>query len=866
MNSLEQRYTKLFDTPNTGNLIIDRYFNIVLANNFIKVLLQADNYNLEKKDFRFFIYKEFLNSFNSFFNNADDDNFNFSTELFLVSFLGKKILVNIYVTKIINDDQNYEFIISITDQTPKHKLELQLAESKEIYESLTSTLPIAIYRINRASIIIDANQTFADSVHRSIPELIGKSINEIYPKDIADKFEINNELAMRMGSQIKLVEDHIFDSQKIYIEIIRTPVKDIYGKIAGLQLIQHDITEIKKSEEVLKESEYKYRKLVEDSSDLFVISDGKGKILFVGSNCEKVTGYTQEEAIEIKIYEQVHSDDIDLVKSVYIKSFDNKGQTLHCEARFLHKSGHWVWFDMSVTNFDNDPIINGIITNIRDITERKETAELIAEAELRYRSLFNFLPDSISLVDPETRISIEFNQAACQQLGYTKEEYAKLKISDINTTESPVETQSRIERLLVTGFDQFETFHTKKDGSRISVLVKLNVIELNSKKYVLALYQDLTLIKQVQKEKYENEIKFKTIIENAFDGIYLLKGRNFLYVNESLCQIVGYTSDEFLSADFDLNTIISPNSIETVNERLNKIEISGYIPDKYEIEIINKNNEIKYVEVSTSIIEIDNSKVILGIMRDITNRKIIEIEVNKAREAALKSAEITNTILNNLGHELRTPLNGILGFSKILLSEIADEDQLEMVKMIYYSGERLKKTLGSLLTMSELESAKYLIVPELCNLSHFIGMYDDFTIDMLHHKDLKFELVIQDEDVLIMSDEYLLHQALYNILDNSYKFTDYGGIKLQVRKQLSANNKNKAFIEIIDTGFGIEQDKIDLIFLPFRQGSEGIQRKHEGMGLGLTIVQKIIQKLNAEIEIESIMGEGTTVRLIFDCQ
>jgi signal transduction histidine kinase len=295
-------------------------------------------------------------------------------------------------------------------------------------------------------------------------------------------------------------------------------------------------------------------------------------------------------------------------------------------------------------------------------------------------------------------------------------------------------------------------------------------------------------------------------------------------------------------------------------ERSKKRNAGENVPKSFELELITKNGEYKTIEIGTETIEVNNQKSILGIVRDITDRKNMEIEIQKGKELAEKSAEIANTILNNLGHELRTPLNGILGFSRILRSEISDEDHNEMLRLIEISGERLKKTLGTLLILTELDSEKYRIILEKCNLKSIVNDYDMSTIDQVKVKDIKYRIIIEDDNLCIKSDQYLLQQAIYNILDNAYKFTEQGNITLKVYKETE-----KAVIEISDTGIGIEEEKLNIIYEPFRQVSEGIQRKYEGVGIGLTIVQRILEQINGNIEIESKVNVGTTIRLIFDC-
>jgi len=863
----QRKYEDLFNSIPISNILIDSDLKIKLYNIQTVILLQAERFTLKGEDFTKFISPDFQDAFYFSINGLDENNPSVSMELFLTAYLGRKIpsTASIRLSKDING--NIEYIISLIDQTNRRKLELELIESKSIYDSLASTLPFGIIRTDKNSVILDSNKFFSELFHSDYSSIIGKPIREIVSNDIADRIESNNAFILRTGKTITEISDY-FDPltrERKYLEIIEIPILDLLGNVSGIQILIKDVSEFKKSEQVLKDSEYKFRKLVEDSSDLFLISDGNANFFYVGANSESITGYSPEEALKLKIYDHIHNDYQDIIKNAYMESFNNKGMTISTEGVFRHKDGTWKWLELKITNCMDDPLIKGIITNIRDISDKKETWKIITEAENRYRTLFEFLPNGLLLIDPKTKKAIDFNNAAYINLGYSAEEFASMTINQYDIVETEEVTRKRIKKIIETGGDDFETRHRRKDGSSVEVLVKVRSININSQTLMMVMYQDISELRAILKEKEESELKFQAVVENALDGIYLLKGKHFIYVNDAISRITGYTRDEILSQEFDVDRLLIGNSKDFVNERIQMRESGSENSNNYEVEIINKENEKRIIDISTKTYTLNDVVLSIGIMRDITERKLIENELKSAKDAALKSVEITNTILNNLGHELRTPLNGILGFTKILMMELDDPELLEMTKLITFSGQRLKRTLEALLTLSEIESDKYNLILDQVNLTHFLSMYDNFTIDLLQDKPIEYSLDLSEEDIVISSDEFMLHQILYNILDNSYKFTDNGFVKMKLSKEF-VENKNKAIIEICDSGIGIEEDKIEVIFLPFRQGSEGVSRKFEGIGLGLTIVQKIIQKLNGKLEIFSEVGKGTNIRLLFDCE
>ena len=186
-----------------------------------------------------------------------------------------------------------------------------------------------------------------------------------------------------------------------------------------------------------------------------------------------------------------------------------------------------------------------------------------------------------------------------------------------------------------------------------------------------------------------------------------------------------------------------------------------------------------------------------------------------------------------------------------------------MAGAIDTSAERLRNTINSLLILNEVEQNKYVYVIDDCNLAEVVELYFKTTENLIKSNSLNLDIYIESKDIKIKADEFLLVQILYQLLDNAIKFTRKGGISVAVKK-IAQRNKNFGVIELKDTGCGIPKEKFDIIFEPFRQANEGINRHYEGLGLGLTIVRKLISILKGQIAIESEVDLGTTFKLFFE--
>lgn len=252
----------------------------------------------------------------------------------------------------------------------------------------------------------------------------------------------------------------------------------------------------------------------------------------------------------------------------------------------------------------------------------------------------------------------------------------------------------------------------------------------------------------------------------------------------------------------------------------------------------------------------------LKIGEDISLKKRMELDLKTALGKAEESNRLKTSILANMNHELRTPLMGILGMSQLLTEELIEISHKDMVARIQSSGKRLMNTLNSILDLSELESDPSWIQfsehPISSNLEYLLDEYKQSALE----KGLFFNIEIIEKNLFGIIYEKFFNQAILNIVDNAVKYTVSGGITITVDKEMIQDALwGKIFIA--DTGIGIEENHLGLIFQEFRQVSEGFSRNYEGSGLGLSIAKKMIEVMNGQLNVDSDLGKGTTFTVWF---
>ncbi|MCE1187985.1 MAG: response regulator [Ignavibacteria bacterium] len=370
---------------------------------------------------------------------------------------------------------------------------------------------------------------------------------------------------------------------------------------------------------------------------------------------------------------------------------------------------------------------------------------------------------------------------------------------------------------------------------------------------------DITERKNAEDALRESELRYRSLIENAFDAIYLIRNGRFEYINQHFVTMTGYTLEEVTSLQFDHKWIFTS---EVVEGSLILPPGKKNISRRYETKVWNKNNELIDVEISTACLSINGSISELGIIRDITERNRMVNELKTAKEKAEEMNRLKSHFLALVSHELRTPLNGILGFSQLLEEELLEPDLKTMASVISRSSRRLKGTVGNLLDLTRIEanSQDVAIVRFDC-LEQVFNSAQLFT-PFAEERGLQLQVQPSDQTLPILADATLFKSILDNLIDNAIKYTDHGSVTVSTGKE-SVNGRDYCYIEVIDTGIGIPDGMQKVIFEEFRQVSEGMDRGFEGTGLGLTIAKRYTEMMYGHISLESEPGKGSIFRISF---
>jgi len=523
------------------------------------------------------------------------------------------------------------------------------------------------------------------------------------------------------------------------------------------------------------------------------------------------------------------------------------------------------------TNQELITLNNGLEKTVED-----RTTQLI-DSERQYRILVENATDIIFNTDEEGYLTF-INAPGIKQIGYSEEEIIGKRFIDFAPHEKKKELFRWYRQLkesnIVSDYHEFPI--ETKNGKRIWLGQNVNRITRNNGTfYFSAVARNITTRKktEVALEKAKealirSEIKYRSIIENMKLGLLEVNlEHTIIKAYDSFADMTGYTTAE-LKGKNAMETFILEGTLTKVMVEKDEKREKGQ-SGVYEVQLKKKDGSLIWVLISGAPFYNEKGEIIgsIGIHYDITDRKNLELELEIARQEAIKSQQAQKLFLANMNHEIRTPLNAIIGMSHLLMETKLGFDQKEFVEVLFSSANILKNLVSDILDFSKIDSDTI----EL-NLKPFD--LKKLATDLIHSfnikneaKNIKFNLAFDNKiDHLILSDAQFLNQILINLLNNAEKFTSQGVIKLQINLKENLGRNYTILFEVIDMGIGIKPENIIKIFDKFRQASSETRTKYGGTGLGLAIAQRLVTLLGGELKVTSEMGVGSNFYFTIDCE
>ncbi|MFW6197041.1 MAG: PAS domain S-box protein, partial [Thermoplasmatota archaeon] len=416
-----------------------------------------------------------------------------------------------YIQKGGDPKSQYGVLAQAVKQEIKHYMESK--KRKEVEAKLSSLVEASedpIYIVDRDCNILFANKAELEKTGMRLDEIVNSSFIESHPESDAIEFRERVNDVLKTGEPKVHEVKHEKNGKYYYrtLSPIKNPSTDEIDRIA---VISKDISDRKKMEDDLKESEEKYRKLVETTGDLIFIHDEKGNIKFVNNAGLEFSGYTEDEVMGKNIMEFLPENELETLLERKKKRIEEGNQDRqNFETAFINKDGERMEVDIQSTPLIENGEFNGELVVARDITERKEKEEKLAIAEKKYKTLFEELSDAIFLEDKEGNI-LEVNDEVCDLLGYIEEELTDMSVDDLVPEGQGKLLPGEIDEATLNG-KPLETINLSKDGKRIPVEVRGKLIELQGKERLLVSLRDVSERKNKEEELKEARARMSTLL------------------------------------------------------------------------------------------------------------------------------------------------------------------------------------------------------------------------------------------------------------------------------------------------------------------------------------------------------------------
>ena len=541
---------------------------------------------------------------------------------------GDEISIDLSLSAIkINDE--WHAVGIIRDISERKQTEEKLRESEEKFRKAfnTSTDSITITRLSDG-LILDVNNGFYLITGFSKTDIAGKTIADLSVwHDMKEREKVVQKL-MQNGMVENIEAKFITKDGKVLNGLFSASLIDINGEPYIISMTR-DITARKEIEASLKVSEELFRHSFNYSAAGMCIIGIDGKFQKINNTFTKILGYTESELSSYHFNDITYPDDISIGISRFNLMLEDVIKIAEFEKRYIAKDKKIVWMHVTtslIRDLRNDPKF--FITQIIDITERKSMEIAIKQSEENYRHIINGMNDMVFVSDLNGQF-IHVNDAVSEKLGYSKEELIKMSPFDIDASLKKDQISNLIQNLDYDKIQNFETYHRSKNGDVFPVEIRTTIINYQGKKVILDIARDISERKKTELLLKQSEENYRHIINGMNDMVFVIDmNGKFLDVNNSALEALGYTKEELLQlGPTDIDNNLSKDAIAGLINSIPLDEVQSF-----ETSHRTKAGTTIPVEIKSTMIPYKGNRVILSIVRNISERKEAHTKIMESEE------------------------------------------------------------------------------------------------------------------------------------------------------------------------------------------------------------------------------------------
>lgn len=752
---------------------------------------------------------------------------------------------------------------TIQDVTAQKEAANALRESEEKFRTIFEFAPLGIELFKSDGELLMHNKALTQMLGLTDSRI--KDLAELtHPDDLEQDQSLKKQLFAGEINQFQLQKRYIKpDGATVWGNLTVNALTSRDGENSLAIAMLSDITETKKAESALLQSESRIKGLLQGLPDLLFIFSPQGIFLDYHVQKGSMIRFNPETALLKKVEEifatpfaqqlsraikmAVHSGDMQYL----YYNYKAEGKQIYKEARVISQEQQ-VYFIS------------------RDITAQIMAERAQKESEDRFRSLFTHMSNALCIIELINNDQNKVTDFKFLEVNKAFEELTSLPVRFFRGNLGSRITGNKrhfwlrfIERIEKKDVAYRDEFYIHEIGKYIEI----TAYRVDNHQ-IAAILTDVSERKMAENALMVSEQKFRSLAENRQDAIVRFDNqRRVTYMNQLAEELLECNLYTLLNKP--LPTEYWHDSVKA--DRWDRL-LSSVIAEGLSAEIetkhrVQNDKEITMLwRLSPEFSPEDDVFSVLAISRDITRLKQIEQELRVSKEQAVESDNLKSAFLANMSHEIRTPLNGIMGFAELLkLPNITSEEQDEFLTSICNSGYKLLNIINDVLDLSKIEAGQVKIVETLFSVDKMLDelykLFQPKMVTLVKNVELRISRPATFKPVTVHSDEGRIRQILINLIDNALKFTAEGHVEFGYT--LTESNSIRFFVK--DTGIGIPKEKQHMVYERFRQAQDSHLNKYGGTGLGLSIAKGFVTLLGGDIWFESTENVGTSFFFMLPC-